>query len=334
MKEKIMVLGAGAWGTSIANLLALNLKKKITIWAHEKAVANEINKDRKNNSFLANIKLSKNICCTNSYTGKFAEYVFVVVPSQHVFTIVKDYLKSLPKTHHKKISIVLCSKGFDLKRKKLLSDMIGAHISQSQIAILSGPSFAMLVAKKKPSAISLASQNIRLANKIRDLLSNNYFRVYLNKDIIGVQVNGALKNVLAIAAGMTDGLGFGENARAAIISRGLLEIEKVSVSLGGKKRSIMGLSGVGDILLTCTSSSSRNYYFGQKIGQGFAVRDIIKNKSTVTEGIENCKAVYFIKKNIEADTPILDAVYKVVVRNYPIKKIVKDLLSRPLKVES
>ena len=333
MKENILVLGAGAWGTAIANLLAENTNENVLIWGYEKKVVNEINNLSTNNTFLPKVKLNKKLIATNSYTGKKANTIFIVVPSQYVSDIIKKYVASFPVKDNLSLSLVICSKGFDLKRKKLLSQVLEAYCPLSKMAILSGPSFAKLVANKKPTALTLASNNKYLAKKISLLLHNNYFRVYINNDIISVQINGALKNVLAIAAGITEGLGYGENARAAIISRGLVEIEKISFALGGKKGSVLGLSGIGDILLTCTSTSSRNFSFGKEVGEGKNIKDILKNKNTVTEGIENAKAAYLIKKQHNLDTPIIDAVYKVIVRKSSIKKIVNDLLSRPLKNE-
>ena len=333
MKENILVLGAGAWGTTLANLLAENIKRDVLIWGYEKKVVDEINNLSTNNIFLPKVKLNKNLIAVNSYVGKPASIIFIVVPSQYVSDIIKKYIASLPSKDSSILSLVICSKGFDLKRRKLLSESLEVYCPLSKIAILSGPSFAKLVATKKPTAITLASKNKHLAIKISKLLHNNYFRVYINKDIISVQINGALKNVLAIAAGLREGLGYGENARAAIISRGLVEIEKISIALGGKKGSVLSLSGIGDIILTCTSTSSRNFSFGKEVSEGKSISDILKNKNTVTEGIENTKAAYLIKKKYNLDTPIIDAVYNVIVRKQSIKTVVNDLLSRPLRNE-
>ena len=202
-----------------------------------------------------------------------------------------------------------------------------------RIAILSGPSFAKLVIQNKPTAVTVASSNLVLSKKVRDLLKNKQFRVYINNDIIGVQINGAIKNILAIAAGITEGLGYGENARAAIICRGINEIEKVSIAFGGKKQTSLSLAGIGDIFLTCSSVSSRNYKFGYLIGKGENKNDILKSNSNVTEGVENSKSLYLMKKKYNLDTPILDSIYKILVRGYSVNKIANLLLSRPLKKE-
>ena len=333
MKKNILVLGAGAWGTAIANLLAENIKEDVLIWGYEKKVVDEINNLSTNNIFLPKVKLNRNLIATNSYIGKKANIIFIVVPSQYVSNIVKEYLSVLSPKDISRISLVICSKGFDLKRRKLLSQVLEVYCQLSKIAILSGPSFAKLVANKKPTAITIASNNKYLANKISELLHNNYFRVYINNDIISVQINGALKNVLATAAGLTEGLGYGENARAAIICRGINEIEKISIAFGGKKQTTLSLSGIGDIFLTCSSVSSRNYKFGFLIGKGKNKDDILESNNNVTEGVENSKSLYLIKKKYNLDTPILDSIYKILVKGYSVSKIVNLLLSRPLKKE-
>ena len=333
MKDNVLVLGAGAWGTAIANLIANNTGEQVSIWAYEKNVFNEINKKRKNSIFLTKVKLQNSKIAINNFKKSKAKYIFVAVPSQHVRLILESYFKTLSKEKVLKTYVILCSKGFDLNRKQLLSEAIENICLKKNILIISGPSFADLVAKNKPTAVTLAYSDIKIAKEIKVLLANSNFRVYLNNDKIGVQVFGAIKNILAIASGITDGLGYGENARAAIISRGIKEIEKVSIALGGKKRSTLGLSGIGDILLTCTSVTSRNYYFGKLIGKGHSANEILKNKLTITEGVENCRALNRIKMKHGLETPILDAVHKVLVKNYPIKKIVSNLLSRPSKSE-
>lgn len=333
MRRSILVLGAGAWGTAIANLLADNKKSNLYLWALEKEVVDQINNRNVNDTYLSNIKLNKNIKAINDFKGVIAKYVFVAVPSQYVFIIVKKYLKQIPKNDKIKPIFILCSKGFDLKSKKLLSEVLKSLCSLKNMVVLSGPSFARLVAEKKPTALTLAYKNIDTANKVKNLLNNKNFRIYLNRDIIGVQVNGAIKNILAIAAGITDGLGYGENARAAIICRGICEIEKISKTFGGKKTSTLSLSGIGDILLTCTSESSRNYSFGFSLGRGKNKNEILGNKNTITEGLENSKALYLIKKKYNLDTPILDSVYKILIKKHSITNVVNELLERPLRNE-
>ena len=333
MRNDILVLGAGAWGTAIANLLAENGNKKILLWAFEKKVSDSINNRQINTLFLPKIKLNKNVLAINNFYEIRPVYIFIAVPSQFVYSIVKSYTGSISKEHRESISVIICSKGFDLKRRLLLSDVLKTIFPLKKIAVLSGPSFANLVAQGKPTAVTVASKNLKLSEKVRDLLINKKFRVYINNDIIGVQVYGAIKNILAIAAGITEGLGYGENARAAIICRGVNEIEKVSLAFGGKKQTSLSLSGIGDIFLTCSSVSSRNYAFGLLIGKGKSKGDILKKNNTVTEGLENARSLYLIKEKYNLDTPILDSIYKILVKNYSVKKIVNLLLARPLKKE-
>ena len=206
MRNDILVLGAGAWGTAIANLLAENCNKKIFLWAYEKKVSDSINNKQINTFFLPKIKLNKNILAINNFQGVRPAYIFIVVPSQFVYSIVKNYSDSISKDSRKKISIIICSKGFDLKRRLLLSDVLKSIFPLKKIAILSGPSFADLVAQGKPTAVTVASKNLKLSEKVRGLLINKKFRVYINNDIIGVQIYGAIKNILAIAAGITEGI--------------------------------------------------------------------------------------------------------------------------------
>ena len=227
MSDHIIVLGAGAWGTAVANLLANNINKEIILWAFENEVVNDINEKNINSIFLSKIKLNKNIKAVSNFKGIVSRYVFVVVPSKFVYSVVKKYMDNLRRVDKNNMSIVICSKGFDPKKKLILSDVIKPLISIKKIAILSGPSFAKLVAENKPAAITLASKNVKLLREVRNLLANKNFRVYTSNDIIGVQINGTVKNILAIAAGIAEGLDYGENARAALITRGILEIKKI-----------------------------------------------------------------------------------------------------------
>ena len=192
------------------------------------------------------------------------------------------------------------------------------------------PSFAIEVVNRKPTAITLATKSSKLASLTTTLLKNNYFRVYLTKDIIGVQINGTMKNVLAIAAGLTEGLNLGENARAAILARGIKEIIRLVKAVGGKKDTVLGLSGLGDIILTSVSRSSRNYNFGFMLGRGKKVKNLISINKQVTEGADNIKVIYFLKEKHKVNMPILDVIYKVLTKNYSFNKAIQDLLSRPL----
>ena len=328
--NNILVLGSGAWGTAIADLIANNTKKNIYLWAYEEEVARSISTNYQNKKYMPGKKLNKNILADIKLPNLHFKIIFVVIPSQFIFSFFKDFKNHFEKFNKDKHNFVICSKGIDLQRKKLLSEVVKEFFPKSNIAILSGPSFANDVLNRKPTAVTLATKSSKLAKILVDLLSNNYFRVYVSKDIIGVQINGAMKNVLAIAAGMTEGLNLGENARAAILARGIKEITRLVQAVGGKKDTVLGMSGVGDIILTCVSKSSRNYNFGVMLGKGKKIKDIINKENHTTEGVENIKVVYFLKKKHNIQMPILEAVYKILVKGYHFNKVINSLLARPL----
>ena len=326
----ILVLGGGAWGTAIANLLADNTKKIIYLWSFEKEVAKTINSTSINKKYLPAKKINKNILASSYLPDISINIIFIVIPSQFIYDFFKKFRKYFKKNNNQSVNFIICSKGIDLKRKMLLSDIIKSFFPKSKIAVLSGPSFAIDVLNKKPTAITLASKSPKLANTALSLLSNSFFRVYLSKDIIGVQINGTMKNVLAIAAGLTEGLNLGENARAAILARGIKEIIRLTVAFGGKKETVIGLSGIGDIVLTCVSKTSRNYKLGYMLGKGESIRNILKKNNHISEGLENIRVVYYLKKKYNINMPILTAVYDVLVKKITFDKVIKKLLARPL----
>ena len=324
------MLGSGAWGTAIADLIARNTNQNVYLWSYEKQVAEKINSELKNHKYLPNKKLSNKIIADSHLPYIKTEIIFVAIPSQFIFDFFKKTKAHFKKYQKKTYNFVICSKGIDYKRKKLLSDVIIDFFPTSKVAILSGPSFAIEVVNRKPTAITLATKSSQLASFTTTLLKNKYFRVYLTKDIIGVQINGTMKNVLAIAAGLSEGLNLGENARAAILARGIKEIIRLVKAVGGKKDTVLGLSGLGDIILTSVSRSSRNYNFGFMLGRGKKVKNLININKQVTEGAYNIKVIYFLKEKHKVNMPILDAIYKVLTKNYSFNKAIQDLLSRPL----
>ncbi len=327
--NRILVIGAGAWGTAIANLLAENTKQNIFLWSFEKKVAQDINSLCINKKYLPNKKISNLVKASTFLPDIYTQIIFIVIPSQFIFMFFKNYKKHFQSYNRGRYYFIIGSKGIDTKRKKLLSDIIKSYFPDSFIAILSGPSFAHDVAERKPTAVTLASKYKKQGEVILKILNNNYFRVYLNNDIIGVQINGTMKNVLAIAAGLTEGLKLGENARAAVIARGIKELIRLNKALGGKKETILGLSGIGDIILTCVSKSSRNYKLGYMIGSGNRLNSIVKKQFQVTEGLENISVIFHFKNKYNIKMPILEAIYKVLVKNHNFDTVVKELLARP-----
>ena len=331
---KVLVIGAGAWGTSLANLIANNLDKEVSLWSYEKGLPEEINKKNLNSIYLPGIKINKKVIATNKIPNFKVKYIFLVSPSQKAYSVIRKIYKNkefIDKNY--KLSFIICSKGIDLKKRKLLSTIVKEFFPESDISVLSGPTFAHELAKKLPTAATLACEKIKTGREISNILANNYFRIYLNRDLTGVQISATLKNILAIAAGITAGLGLGNNARAALISRGIVEIKKIVVGIGGKEKTVMGLAGIGDILLTCNSRSSRNFDYGYNLGRSSFKKNLKKKNIQLTEGIENIKVIKHIKKNLNIETPIIDAVYDILIKNKNIEDIVRSLIERPIKEE-
>ena len=327
MGFKFAVIGGGAWGSAIANLLARLNNGRVIIWAKEKEVVNEINTQNKNSLFLEGIELEKNIYATDNISEAIAPFIFYVTPAQHFRKIVSLQKKYIDE----KSELIICSKGIEISSGKLLSEIISIILPNTNYYILSGPSFANEVAKKKPAALVLSSNNIKKAIKLSSFLSSKNFRLYPNDDIIGVQLGAAIKNVYAISSGIVSGLNYGENAGAALLTRAISEMVRISIGLGGNKDTIFGLSGVGDILLTCTSESSRNFSLGIAIGKGLKIEEIIKNRTTIAEGYYTTKAIYNLVQTLGIDAPILKSVYDILYNTANPIHEAEALLKRPIK---
>lgn len=328
MKFKFAVIGGGAWGTAIANLLARIDNSSIVIWAKEQKVVDEINSSNKNSLFLKGVDLKKNIYATTNLSEAIAPLIFYVTPAQNFRNIIsaqKDYLDS-------KSELIICSKGIEISSGKLLSDIIGTILPNINFYILSGPSFAHEVASNKPAALVLSSKSIEKSIGLIEHISSKNFRLYPSDDIIGVQLGGAIKNVYAISAGIVTGLNYGENARAALLTRAISEMVRISIALGGNKESIFGLSGIGDMLLTCSSKLSRNFSLGIALGEGAKIQDMIANRKTIAEGYYTTKAIYDLIKTIEVDTPILKSIYDILYKKADPISEADVLLSRPMKM--
>jgi len=327
-KIKIGVLGAGAWGTTIA--LLLSKKNDVLLWANEKKVSQEINLKHKNDIFLKGVKLNKKIKATNNLNDfTKIDFLFVVVPTQYVSTT----LKKLKDTLNKRCMIINASKGIEISSLSLISEIISNHFPKNPISILSGPNFAKEIASGKPTASLIASKSISDSKKISKLISSSHFRPYLSNDIVGAQICGAMKNVYAIGCGIITGKKFGDNAVASIISRSFAEISLVCKKLGGKPETLMGLSGLGDLFLTCSSEKSRNFSLGLKIASGKKTSTLLKSKKTVAEGAHTVKAIYKLSKKLKIDLPINNEIYKILYLNKDIDKSISELLNRPLTTE-
>ena len=327
-KIKIGVLGAGAWGTTIA--LLLSKKNNVLLWANEKKVVQEINLKLKNDIFLKGVKLNKKIKATNNLNDfTKIDFLFVVVPTQYISIT----LKKLKGTLSKHCMIINASKGIEISSLSLISEIISNHFPKNPISILSGPNFAKEIASGMPTASLIASKSISDSKKISKLIGSSHFRPYLSNDIVGAQICGAMKNVYAIGCGIITGKKFGDNAVASIISRSFAEISLVCKKLGGKPETLMGLSGLGDLFLTCSSDKSRNFSLGLKIASGKKTSTLLKSKKTVAEGAHTVKAIYKLSKKLKIDLPINNEIYKILYLNKDIDKSISELLNRPLTTE-
>lgn len=325
----IAVIGAGSWGTTLAYLLS---KKgfDISLWVHEEDLAEEIDKTRINSVYLPNITLPDNITVTNQIEEavKKARYVLNVVPTQYIRSVFK---KAIPYIQEDAI-IINAAKGIERGTLLTVSSILKELLDHS-LAVLSGPSFAKEVIKNLPTAVTLAIKDRVKGLLLQEIFNANHFRVYTHDDILGVELGGALKNVIAIASGISDGLGLGHNSRAALITRGLIEMKRLGVAMGAKEETFSGLSGLGDLVLTCTGPLSRNYTVGIKLAQGMKLSDILTQTKMVAEGVATAESAFELSQKYQIETPIIEQVYQVIYKDKDPAVAVYDLMNRPLKPE-
>jgi len=327
--KEISVIGAGAWGTALAEVISRQ-GNKVNLWARESDVVKNINTLNTNDLYLPNTKLSKLIIAHNNLNDVLdCDLLLMVTPAQFMRSILDDLKSDL----NEEVPIVLCSKGIETKTLNLMSEIAEAIIPNNTLAILSGPTFAIDVVKNKPTAVTLACKDLDIGKNIADSINLPTFRPYLSEDVIGAQIGGATKNVIAIAAGVVEGQNLGDSARAATIARGYSEINLLAVALGGKEETLSGLSGMGDLLLTCNSKTSRNFSLGIKLGQGLSVKEATNNLSSVAEGMYSARAINKLSNKLGIDMPITNAVNDLIEKNRSVDEIIDDLLSRPLKRE-
>ncbi|MBW1845921.1 MAG: NAD(P)-dependent glycerol-3-phosphate dehydrogenase [Deltaproteobacteria bacterium] len=329
---KIGVVGAGSWGTAIANLLG-DKGFKVHLWAFEKEIFQEIYEVKENKTFLPSISLSPNIIPSNDLAEVVSEkdLIILVVPSQHM----REISSAMTGYVSKNAIVVSASKGIENKTHLRMTGILRETlpISKRSIAVLSGPTFAKEVAMKVPSVVTVAAKSLEIAIFIQNVLATSYFRVYTSNDIVGVELGGAVKNVIAIATGISDGLGLGLNTRAAIVTRGQTEIRRLGLKLGANPRTFTGLAGIGDLVLTCTGDLSRNHTVGKKIGEGKKLQDILSEMRMVAEGVKTSKSVYNLSKKKKVDMPISHTVYRVLYEDLLPKDAVYQLMTRDLKNE-
>jgi glycerol-3-phosphate dehydrogenase (NAD(P)+) len=333
MHENIGVIGAGSWGTTLADLLA---KKghEVTLWAYEPELVREMTDTGINSLFLPGIRLSPRLRFTNSLpeavTGK--ALLLFVVPSQVVRNVITNALPHLPPD----AIVVSASKGIEVDTLRTVSQIFEELLPVDlfrRFSVLSGPSFAREVAQEIPTAVVAAAADAAVARRVQEVFTTPVFRVYTNPDIMGVELGGSIKNVIALAAGISDGLGFGNNTRAALITRGLVEMTRLGLALGARTETFAGLAGMGDLVLTCTGDLSRNRTVGMKLGQGMRLADILAEMRMVAEGVKTAASAHSLARSLGVDMPITEQVYRVLYEEKPARTAVVELMTRDLKAE-
>ena len=326
--KNIAIIGSGSWGVALGIHLA-KLGNKVKIWSFMQEEADLINNERKC-KFLPEVTLPEGIYCTTSYEEaiKDSEIILHVTPSKFTRNTVKEYKKYVTNQ-----TIVICTKGFEKETLSSLDEVFKQEIPNLKLAVLSGPSHAEEVSKAVPTAMVIASENEEIANKLRDIFMNENLRVYTSKDVKGVELGGALKNIIAFCAGVAAGIGLGDNTFAALITRGLCEISRLGVALGGKYETFYGLTGLGDLIVTCLSEHSRNRTAGKLMGQGKTLEEARNLIGMVIEGVDNIEVAYELAQKYDVDMPIVNAVYDMLYNNLSPKEGVIRLMTRDKKAE-
>jgi glycerol-3-phosphate dehydrogenase (NAD(P)+) len=325
---KISVLGAGAWGTALARLLQQG-PNQVTLWGHTPVWIEEIRQTRRNERFLRGIELPRELELESDFAAAIAdaECIVVAVPSQH-FRAVASRLNEFAGT------IVSVTKGIEYDTGLTMCGVLAETAPNARCAALSGPSFAIEVARDIPTAIVAASADSDTASRVQTLFSRPSFRVYTSPDVLGVQLGGALKNVIAIAAGVGDGLGFGDNSKAALVTRSIVEIRRLGLACGAQADTFTGLSGLGDLIVTCFSRLSRNRGFGERAGRGEKPAEIAGSTPAVAEGYPTARSAYRLARKHDVSTPVIDEVYAMLYEGKDVAQAVRDLMSRDLKPEN
>jgi glycerol-3-phosphate dehydrogenase (NAD(P)+) len=327
--QRIGVIGAGSWGTALA-LVAARAGRDVTLWARDETHAAEMAGERENARYLPDMRLPDAITPTAERDGLGdAEAVLLVVPAQTLGSVAATFAAVLPEG----CPVVICAKGIEHETGYLMSEVLGKAMPGHRIAVLSGPTFAAEVAKSLPTAVTLACEQMAVAMELTRSLAAPFFRPYASGDVIGVEIAGAMKNVIAIACGIAVGRDLGQNARASLITRGLAEMQRLVVAKGGMAPTLMGLSGVGDLTLTCSTEQSRNFAFGMKVGRGMPVAEAKARPDVVVEGVHTAAAVPDLVQSLGIEMPICEAVARVLHEDSDIGQAMAELLSRPLRPE-
>ncbi|MEX2618542.1 MAG: NAD(P)H-dependent glycerol-3-phosphate dehydrogenase [Alphaproteobacteria bacterium] len=329
--SRIAVIGAGAWGTALA-CVARRAENETILWARDPAVAAAINASAENPNYLPDIPLVSGISATEDLSAAMAgaTAVLLVVPAQFLRSVAREMTPNLRAG----TLVAICAKGVEQGTLALMSEVLADVLPQAEQVVLSGPTFAQEVARGLPTAVTLAAATTDIAARMSDLIGTARFRPYLSNDPVGAEIGGAVKNVMAIGCGIISGLRLGDNGRAALITRGLTEITRLAVAKGGRAETLMGLSGLGDLTLTCNAMQSRNFSLGVALGEGRALRDILSERRAVTEGVFSAGAVVALAARLGVEMPICQAVDQVVNHGAEIDRTIQALLSRPFTRET
>ncbi len=325
------VIGAGAWGTALADLLARN-GHEVRLWAYEWDVVESINRLHQNRRFLAGNQLAETLVAFNDLAESLhgAELITLATPSHVLRTIARSSRPLVPDS----VPLVVASKGIERDTLALMTDIAEQELPQCTVVALSGPSFAAEVVAQQPTAVVVASKDENAALFVQQTFSSIHFRAYTHTDVTGVEVGGSLKNVMAVATGIADGLGLGFNARAALITRGLAEMTRLGVKLGAEPATLAGLAGLGDLVLTCTGSLSRNRSVGVEVGRGVPLDEVLAGRETVAEGVVTTRSAHALALREGVEMPIVAAVHRVLFENQPARDAIGALMARDLKRES
>jgi glycerol-3-phosphate dehydrogenase (NAD(P)+) len=324
------VVGAGAWGTALADLLVRN-GHEVKLWAFEPDVVDSVNRKHENTRFLAGHRLAEGLLAGNDVEEMVddAELVTFATPSHVLRLIARKAVKALPES----APLVVATKGIEKSTLCLMTEVIEQEASTATIVALSGPSFATEVVSRQPTAVVAASDDESAAELTQRVFSSPYFRAYTHTDVIGVELGGALKNVMAVATGIADGLGLGFNARAALVTRGLAEMTRLGVALGAEQSTFAGLAGLGDLVLTCTGTLSRNRAVGVELGKGKPLDEVLRSRETVAEGVTAAQSARELALREGVEMPIVDAVNRVLFEGQPARRAIGELMSRELRAE-
>jgi glycerol-3-phosphate dehydrogenase (NAD(P)+) len=331
--KRVAVIGAGSWGTALAIVAARN-RHQVTLWAREPEIAAGINRSRRNPFYLADFELPANIQATTSVENAIegAQFALLVVPSH----AMREIVTSLRPRLRSEVVLVSAAKGVEnstlMRMEEVVADVMRERFAPRYVA-LSGPSFAIEVAKGDPTAIVAASKDRQSSEIIQRSLSSSVFRIYTNTDVTGVELGGAVKNVVAIAAGVVRGLGFGTNAVAAVITRGLAEMTRLALAQGARAETMAGLAGLGDLVLTCTGELSRNRHVGVEMGRGRKLANILGGMREVAEGVKTTKSIYDLGRKLGIEMPITSSIYALLYENKSALDAANELMGRPLKRE-